>query len=70
VIVEACAAPGNKATHLQALAMQPGGCVVAVERDAKRADRLRATVKRMNARSVKVVQVKAFRVWGLVGSRV
>jgi 16S rRNA (cytosine967-C5)-methyltransferase len=44
-VLDLCAAPGGKATHLAAL----GGDVVAVERDATRAEQLEATAARMGA---------------------
>ncbi len=61
VVIDACAAPGNKATHLAALlAAQPeppphGGTVVAVERDAARLALLRRTARRASAGAVRVV---------------
>jgi 16S rRNA (cytosine967-C5)-methyltransferase len=47
-VLDLCAAPGGKATHLAALA-GPGGEVVAVERNARRADALRRTCARLRA---------------------
>ncbi len=54
-VLDLCAAPGAKATHLAAL-MEGGGEVVAVERDPGRARQLRETCARMHARSVRVVE--------------
>jgi 16S rRNA (cytosine967-C5)-methyltransferase len=52
-ILDLCAAPGGKTTHLAAL--QHGrGRIVAVERHAGRAEALRRTVERLGARSVEV----------------
>jgi hypothetical protein len=64
VVLDACAAPGNKATHLCALlARRRGeagadgaGTVVAVERDAERARVLRRTAQRMGASGVRVME--------------
>jgi len=53
-ILDLCAAPGGKTTHLAALTGDRGE-IVAVERHAGRADALRATAARMHARSVAVV---------------
>ncbi|HEX2084550.1 MAG TPA: 16S rRNA (cytosine(967)-C(5))-methyltransferase RsmB [Solirubrobacteraceae bacterium] len=52
-VLDLCSAPGGKATHLAAL-MRDEGEVVAVERDADRADQLRATCDRMGATIVRV----------------
>src|SRR3954449_11546151 len=46
-ILDLCAAPGGKTTHLAAL--MGSGEVVAVERDPRRADGLQRTVKRLRA---------------------
>ena len=53
-VLDLCAAPGGKTTHLAAL-MGDRGEVVAVERHPGRARALRATAKRMHASSVQVV---------------
>src|SRR5205823_3845658 len=45
-VLDLCAAPGAKATHLAAL-IQNRGAVVAVERNAQRADELRDNCARM-----------------------
>jgi 16S rRNA (cytosine967-C5)-methyltransferase len=50
-VLDLCAAPGGKATHLAAL-VGAGGEVVAVERNARRADALRRTVERLRAESI------------------
>src|SRR4051794_22337293 len=52
-VLDLCAAPGAKTTHLAAL-MQARGSVVAVERHPGRADALRQTAARMGATSVEV----------------
>jgi 16S rRNA (cytosine967-C5)-methyltransferase len=53
-VLDMCAAPGAKTTHVAAL-MDGAGEVVAVERNADRAERLVATCERMAARQVRVV---------------
>jgi 16S rRNA (cytosine967-C5)-methyltransferase len=50
-VLDLCAAPGGKTTHLAAL-MEGRGSVVAVERHPGRADALRRTVGRMGAADV------------------
>ncbi len=57
-ILDLCAAPGGKTTHLAAL-MGAEGEVVAVERNPQRARALAATCKRMRARNVRVVTADA-----------
>jgi 16S rRNA (cytosine967-C5)-methyltransferase len=52
-VLDLCAAPGAKTTHLAALAGDEGE-LVAVERHAGRAEALRRTVERMHVRSVTV----------------
>jgi 16S rRNA (cytosine967-C5)-methyltransferase len=52
-VLDLCAAPGGKATHLAAL-MGGHGRVVAVERSRRRAEALRATAARMRAANVEV----------------
>jgi 16S rRNA (cytosine967-C5)-methyltransferase len=52
-VLDLCAAPGGKSTHIAAL-MGGLGEVVAVERDETRARQLKATVERMRTTSVKV----------------
>jgi 16S rRNA (cytosine967-C5)-methyltransferase len=52
-VLDLCAAPGGKTTHIAAL-MRAEGEVVAVERDVTRAEHLRATVERMGAANVTV----------------
>ncbi len=52
-VLDLCAAPGGKTTHLAALALDEGA-VVAVERHAGRAEALRRTAARMGAGSVRV----------------
>jgi 16S rRNA (cytosine967-C5)-methyltransferase len=50
-VLDLCAAPGGKATHLAAL-VGSGGDVVAVERNPRRAERLRRTCERLRAESI------------------
>jgi 16S rRNA (cytosine967-C5)-methyltransferase len=52
-VLDLCAAPGAKTTHLAALARDEGQ-LVAVERHAGRADALRRTLERMHVRSASV----------------
>jgi 16S rRNA (cytosine967-C5)-methyltransferase len=57
-ILDLCAAPGGKTTHLAAL-MGDAGEIVAVERNGDRAEQLRATAARMHTTSVRVVHADA-----------
>jgi 16S rRNA (cytosine967-C5)-methyltransferase len=52
-VLDLCAAPGGKSTHLAAL-MQGRGEVLAVERNARRADALARTARRLGAENVRV----------------
>ena len=52
-VLDLCAAPGGKSTHLAALTGD-GATIVSVERNADRADGLRTTASRMGASSVTV----------------
>ena len=52
-VLDLCAAPGGKATHLAAL-MGDRGEVLAVERNARRARQLELTARRLRAGSVRV----------------
>ncbi|KAI9024694.1 S-adenosyl-L-methionine-dependent methyltransferase [Hyaloraphidium curvatum] len=53
VVMDCCAAPGNKTTHLAAI-MGDRGVVYAVERDEKRCHTLRSFVKRAGAKCIRV----------------
>ena len=57
-MLDLCAAPGGKTTHLAAL-MEGTGEVVAVERHPQRARALQATAARMRAANVTVVTADA-----------
>ena len=57
-VLDLCAAPGGKTTHLAAL-MGGEGDIVAVERHPGRARALRATCARMKAGNVRVVEADA-----------
>jgi 16S rRNA (cytosine967-C5)-methyltransferase len=52
-VLDLCAAPGGKSTHMAAL-MGDGGEVLAVERNRARAAELRDTARRLHAQSVRV----------------
>jgi 16S rRNA (cytosine967-C5)-methyltransferase len=52
-VLDLCAAPGGKSTHIAAL-MEGTGEVVAVERDRRRAGALTRTVQRLHAGNVRV----------------
>jgi 16S rRNA (cytosine967-C5)-methyltransferase len=57
-VLDLCAAPGGKTTHLAAL-MEDRGEIVAVERHQGRAAALERTARRMGATSVRVRQADA-----------
>jgi 16S rRNA (cytosine967-C5)-methyltransferase len=59
-VLDLCAAPGGKATHIAAL-MGDRGAVVAVERHEGRADALRRTCERLRTTSIEVVTADAAR---------
>jgi 16S rRNA (cytosine967-C5)-methyltransferase len=52
-VLDLCAAPGGKSTHLAAL-MEGGGEVVAVERNSRRAGVLARTAQRLGAHNIRV----------------
>ena len=60
-VLDLCAAPGGKTTHVAAL-MSDEGLVTAVERNPGRARALAATCERMHARCVRVEEADAARV--------
>jgi 16S rRNA (cytosine967-C5)-methyltransferase len=70
-VLDLCAAPGGKTTHLAAL-MQAQGTVLAVERNQTRASRLQQTAKRLHASNVYVElgDAAAVRAEGAVFDRV
>lgn len=57
-VLDACAAPGGKTTHLAQL-MQDEGEIVAVEKDSRRLAQLRENVSTLGLRSVKIVNADA-----------
>jgi 16S rRNA (cytosine967-C5)-methyltransferase len=57
-VLDLCAAPGGKTTHLAAL-MGDQGEIVAVERNPRRASALRRVCERMHAQAVRVVNADA-----------
>lgn len=54
-ILDACAAPGGKATHIAQL-MQDRGEITAVDSDRKRMDRLRENVSNLGFSSIRAIQ--------------
>ncbi|GBG86656.1 hypothetical protein CBR_g41718 [Chara braunii] len=53
-VLDACAAPGNKTTHLAAM-MNGKGCVMACDADARRLKRLKEAVELAGAKNVRVI---------------
>jgi 16S rRNA (cytosine967-C5)-methyltransferase len=53
-VLDLCAAPGGKTTHIAAL-MEGSGDVVSVERHPRRSEQLEATCERMGAHRVRVI---------------
>ena len=66
-VLDLCAAPGGKTTHLAAL-MGDEGELVAIERHPGRADALRATLERMRVRCARVVTADASEPAALAGA--
>lgn len=60
-VLELCAAPGGKTSHLAALMGDAGKGVIAVEQHAGRAQALRRTLDRLGAGSVRVVEGDALK---------
>ena len=54
-IIDACAAPGGKTTHIAEL-MEDRGQVIACDRDAKRLRKVRANAKRLNLESIQIYE--------------
>ncbi len=68
-VIDACAAPGGKATHLAQL----GGAscrVIAVDRNKRRLKALRKVVERLGLQRIEILQGDASDLRGLVGSEV
>ncbi len=63
-VLDACAAPGGKTTHIAEM-MRDDGEIVAVEKDARRMSHLRDNVSRLGLRSVRVINAD---VTGLVNA--
>ena len=66
-VLDLCAAPGGKSTHLAAL-MEGSGEVLAVERDARRAGELVHTARRMRASNLRV-EVGDAALWPALSAR-
>jgi len=58
-VLDACAAPGNKTTHV-AVQVGPSGRVLAYDKDPKRLKRLQANVKRAGAEDIVTGQCADF----------
>ncbi len=54
-VLDACAAPGGKATHLAEL-MRDQGTVIALESDPRRLERLRENIERLGITAIKPIQ--------------
>ncbi|EKE38676.1 hypothetical protein ENUP19_0082G0042 [Entamoeba nuttalli] len=54
ICIDACAAPGNKTTHLATI-MNNTGIIYAFDKDIKRAELLRTTVKNYQATNIEVI---------------
>lgn len=54
-VLDACAAPGGKTTHIAQL-MHDNGEIVAVDHDERRVEKLRENVSRMKLKSIQIIQ--------------
>ena len=54
-VLDACAAPGGKTTHLAEL-MEDQGTIVALDKDTGRLDRLSANIKRLDLHSIEIIR--------------
>ena len=57
-ILDACAAPGGKATHIAEL-MDDSGTVVALDNSSRGLDRIRDNITRLNLRSIQIARADA-----------
>ncbi|TAN44702.1 MAG: 16S rRNA (cytosine(967)-C(5))-methyltransferase RsmB [Nitrospirae bacterium] len=57
-VLDACAAPGGKVTHIAEL-MKDNGEVIAIESDSRRIPQLKENIKRLFLKSVKIVNADA-----------
>lgn len=59
-ILDACAAPGGKTTHIAAL-MKNTGAIYAIDKDAKRLKQVQDTATRLGAANIKTIEADATR---------